>query len=309
MLTAIVNKTVALRGGGGGDINLRFLIHLMGDLHQPLHLTGRDRGGNNARFRFEGRVRSLHSVWDSGILLKNIRELSNYTTPVPSQHIEDALPGAIFDSYVRWIVWEGIRQWWPDVRDEWLACPAAGDPYPHSVLGAVPRHDKDHGAWYRGAVAYAHSAAGLLPDSLGDVVRLSIPAPAQVGDGMRDALLGLHPQNAPKDVGPACPYTWAREIHGTNCAHAWPLAYDPHGPLIELDTDEYLGKIGRAKVLERLFAMGGLRLAKVLNEAVSDGKLKGVYVNYPKHDPEAEAHSAAHTAAETASRTAGTAEL
>lgn len=28
------------------DIPLRFLIHFMGDLHQPLHLSGRDRGGN-----------------------------------------------------------------------------------------------------------------------------------------------------------------------------------------------------------------------------------------------------------------------
>ncbi|EJT51979.1 hypothetical protein A1Q1_06785 [Trichosporon asahii var. asahii CBS 2479] len=298
VLTAIVNKTEALRGGGGGDINLRFLIHLMGDLHQPLHLTGRDRGGNNARFKFEGRVRSLHSVWDSGILLKNIREFSNYTAPLPSKHIEEALPGAIFDSYVRWIVWEGIRQWWPNVQEEWLACPADGDPYPHSLLEDIPRNEVDHGEWYRSAVDYAHGAVGYLPNALGDVIRLSIPAPVEVGEGMRDALLELHPKNEPKHIGPACPYTWAREIHGTNCAHAWPLEYDPHGPLIELDTDEYLGKIGRAKVLERLFAMGGLRLAKVLNEAVSDGKLKGVYVNYPKYEAEnetAEARPSAET--------------
>lgn len=37
-----------------------------------------------AHFKFEGRFRSLHSVWDSGILTKNIRELGNYTTPLPS---------------------------------------------------------------------------------------------------------------------------------------------------------------------------------------------------------------------------------
>jgi len=29
------------------DIPLRFLVHFVGDMHQPLHLTGRDRGGNN----------------------------------------------------------------------------------------------------------------------------------------------------------------------------------------------------------------------------------------------------------------------
>jgi hypothetical protein len=39
------------------DIALRFLVHFMGDLHQPLHLTGRDRGGNGAMFSFEGHHR------------------------------------------------------------------------------------------------------------------------------------------------------------------------------------------------------------------------------------------------------------
>lgn len=41
----------------GSDIALRFLVHFLGDLHQPLHLTGRERGGNGAIFKFEGRTR------------------------------------------------------------------------------------------------------------------------------------------------------------------------------------------------------------------------------------------------------------
>lgn len=28
------------------DIPLRFLTHFVGDMHQPLHLSGRDKGGN-----------------------------------------------------------------------------------------------------------------------------------------------------------------------------------------------------------------------------------------------------------------------
>jgi len=31
---------------------LKFLVHFVGDVHQPLHLTGRIRGGNDARFKF-----------------------------------------------------------------------------------------------------------------------------------------------------------------------------------------------------------------------------------------------------------------
>lgn len=34
---------------------LKFLIHFMGDMHQPLHLTGRDRGGNSVPVQFERR--------------------------------------------------------------------------------------------------------------------------------------------------------------------------------------------------------------------------------------------------------------
>lgn len=37
---------------------LKFLVHFVGDMHMPLHLTGRERGGNGARVAFDGRVTS-----------------------------------------------------------------------------------------------------------------------------------------------------------------------------------------------------------------------------------------------------------
>lgn len=266
------------------DIPLRFLIHFMGDLHQPLHLTGRDRGGNNAMFRFEGRARSLHSTWDSGIMTKNLREIANYTTPLPSKQIESALPGAIFDSYVRWIVWEGIREWWRDDLEEWLACPEGGDPYPHSVYGAPPPPERSfasallHGA---GNAAY-HAAHFLGPLSwIGDYIPLPVD-----GDhtGMRDRLLAVHPAALAvankTNPEPACPYTWAKKVHPINCEYAWPKAYNGTGPLIELDTPEYLGKIGDDKVIEYLLAKAGLRLAKVVNEILGDKNTTALYVDY-----------------------------
>ncbi|KAH8989245.1 phospholipase C/P1 nuclease domain-containing protein [Lactarius akahatsu] len=42
---------------------LKFLIHFVGDMHQPLHLTGRDRGVNGVKVSFDGRNMNLHSVW------------------------------------------------------------------------------------------------------------------------------------------------------------------------------------------------------------------------------------------------------
>ena len=52
---------------------LKFLIHFVGDLHQPLHSTdNHDRGGNDvavAALRGEdGRATNLHAVWDTGLI-------------------------------------------------------------------------------------------------------------------------------------------------------------------------------------------------------------------------------------------------
>lgn len=48
---------------------LMFLIHFVGDLHQPLHAgRAQDKGGNAVRTVFMGEKKNLHSVWDSGII-------------------------------------------------------------------------------------------------------------------------------------------------------------------------------------------------------------------------------------------------
>ncbi len=48
---------------------LRFIVHLIGDLHQPLHAgNGTDRGGNDFDVTYFGRETNLHSVWDSAMI-------------------------------------------------------------------------------------------------------------------------------------------------------------------------------------------------------------------------------------------------
>lgn len=55
---------------------LKFVVHFVGDIHQPLHAgLARDRGGNTVQLQFEGRGSNLHRVWDSGMLgTRNLRE-------------------------------------------------------------------------------------------------------------------------------------------------------------------------------------------------------------------------------------------
>ncbi len=50
------------------ELALRLLIHMVGDLHQPLHVgNGLDKGGNDLQVRWGKRGSNLHQVWDSGI--------------------------------------------------------------------------------------------------------------------------------------------------------------------------------------------------------------------------------------------------
>ncbi|WP_372637728.1 S1/P1 nuclease [Fodinibius sp.] len=48
---------------------LKMLIHLVGDLHQPMHVgTGKDRGGNDRRVEWFYEPSNLHRVWDSEMI-------------------------------------------------------------------------------------------------------------------------------------------------------------------------------------------------------------------------------------------------
>lgn len=48
---------------------LKYVVHFVGDLHQPLHAgTGEDRGGNTIDVFFDGASTNLHRVWDSQII-------------------------------------------------------------------------------------------------------------------------------------------------------------------------------------------------------------------------------------------------
>ena len=57
------------------QIALKFLVHLIGDLHQPMHVgNGIDRGGNDIKLKWFNAPTNLHRIWDSDLI--NLQELS-----------------------------------------------------------------------------------------------------------------------------------------------------------------------------------------------------------------------------------------
>lgn len=50
---------------------VKFLIHFIGDIHQPLHTENEARDGNDLHVRFNNRNTNLHAIWDTDILEKH----------------------------------------------------------------------------------------------------------------------------------------------------------------------------------------------------------------------------------------------
>jgi hypothetical protein len=86
---------------------LKFLVHFVGDIHQPLHVGfTTDEGGNTIEGTFEGQSTNLHVVWDTHMIVKRIT---------------DDYRGSQ-DSYVNWFI-KQINGPWKNDAATWRQCP------------------------------------------------------------------------------------------------------------------------------------------------------------------------------------------
>ena len=64
---------------------LKFMVHFVGDLHQPMHMGRKDdKGGNKVDFNWFGRKTNLHAVWDGMLIESQKMSYSEY-----SQYLQD----------------------------------------------------------------------------------------------------------------------------------------------------------------------------------------------------------------------------
>ncbi|OCH93899.1 phospholipase C/P1 nuclease [Obba rivulosa] len=287
VLGAVRNTTGLLQRfvqDGAGDLAdaadaLKFLVHYVGDMHQPLHLTGRLRGGNGARVRFEGRITSLHSVWDGLLLAQSLRSLPyNYTRPLPGSRgraVEAHLRDTIYDPFIRRVMWEGFglddAGRFGDVS-EWLACPAQ-DGEPPSLLqrvqtvlelagnGSDGSEEDDEvlcpHAWTE-AIHELNCALPVWPPELEDAFVAFERAEAEFGYGTVD-------EKAEAELGGD-----AMDEQASQTSSSYP-------PPVVLPAS-YSARVHDQWVLERLMAMAGIRLAGILNGIVLGGEAAGSLV-------------------------------
>lgn len=62
------------------QLALKMIVHIIGDLHQPLHAgNGTDRGGNDMKLEFFWETSNLHRVWDSGLINRKRLSFTEWT--------------------------------------------------------------------------------------------------------------------------------------------------------------------------------------------------------------------------------------
>lgn len=80
---------------------LKMLIHLVGDLHQPLHVgRSEDKGGNDLQVRWFSRGSNIHRVWDSHMIElygMSYTELANTLPKVSRKEKKELVTGDVLD--------------------------------------------------------------------------------------------------------------------------------------------------------------------------------------------------------------------
>lgn len=73
-IVKVIKRSIAILKSPSADKDmkkfyLKYLVHLVGDLHQPMH-TGRyeDYGGNKIDIKFFGKKTNLHRLWDTNLI-------------------------------------------------------------------------------------------------------------------------------------------------------------------------------------------------------------------------------------------------
>ena len=73
LLKSINDQLAVLRDPKASDdqkaFSLKFVVHLIGDIHMPLHVgNGTDQGGNFCKVTYMGQPTNLHALWDEGMI-------------------------------------------------------------------------------------------------------------------------------------------------------------------------------------------------------------------------------------------------
>ncbi len=142
VLSAYEKFTATLKSSASSraekQLALKFLVHIVGDMHQPMHFGhASDRGGNLVKVIWFDQVTDLHSVWDIFLIDKeklSFTEWANFldkadpdmvaiyqkASPIDWIHEGLALRDKIYNVGDRNFSWGYVYKYRPVIREELL---------------------------------------------------------------------------------------------------------------------------------------------------------------------------------------------
>jgi len=213
---------------------LKFLIHFVGDMHMPFHTVARLKGANGMSVKWGTKTTS-----ESARFWLFVEHNSTLEVDLHAMWDGDVVKRAMDTTPSKW-----SKHLTPEIEGHLHG--NKYDPLIRKIL--VEGIDK---TWAGEVESWIECpAVNSLLHGGGPDRQIVLQSEWQVSDTDDDSV---------------CPWHWAAPIHNLTCEWIWPKEADEHKPLVQLDVDWYGGRITRDWVVERFLAMGGLRLASILN--------------------------------------------
>lgn len=105
VIAALERKISQLKAGDLAEREerekLKMVIHMIGDIHQPLHVgTGEDRGGNEVVVYWEGQETNLHRVWDTHMIVSlgmDYQEFARHVNTATEEQVREWQSASVRD--------------------------------------------------------------------------------------------------------------------------------------------------------------------------------------------------------------------
>ena len=82
---------------------LKFVVHFVGDIAQPLHMCHRDRGGNEFMVNWKGQQVKFHAAWDSQLVEQRVEDVSGSNEKYVDYLVESLTTGQFKENAASWI--------------------------------------------------------------------------------------------------------------------------------------------------------------------------------------------------------------
>jgi hypothetical protein len=195
--------------------DLKFIVHLVGDLHQPMHISrAEDQGGNKIQVFYDGKGANLHSVWDSRLI--EHQGLNEEELAQKYDHISPAQ----------------IKEWQGDPLVKWIWESYQASSKLYAEIDQLSNHTLDD-AYYQAHMPIIEDRIQRAGIRLAGVLNEVFKNGVKFGPGVSPAALSA--AGAPSSAGLAAPAV-------TSASAATSFAADPAKPIAIGDVSAHMGE-------------------------------------------------------------------